>query len=53
MKIVKMLFQILLAAAAIAGLALLIVRAAQIISEVVEDQMVIDLDDSKYYENSD
>ena len=53
MKIVKMLFQILLAAAAVAGLALLIVRAVQILSDVVEDQTAIDLDDSEYYENSD
>lgn len=50
MKIGKMLLQILLAAAAVVGLALLIVRAVQVISDVVEDQTAIDLDDSEYYE---
>ena len=53
MRIVKMLLKIFLAAAAVAGLALLIMRTMQIISEVIEDRTAIDLDDSEYYENAD
>lgn len=50
MKIIKTLLKILTAVLALAGIVLLVIRAAELIAALIEDRMAIDLDDGYYEE---
>lgn len=50
MNIIKMLLKILFAVLAVAGIVVLVMKAAQLIADLIEDRTAIDLDDADYYE---